>query len=119
MSSLNADHIYLFDLAYTGRDSKKIWTTRTAELVGIDFKRHRKNLEALLKIDINDEPFNFQKSLNIDAINNEIKCIERKAHLSWENSTSDAKINDLMATYSNSGNASAKLVMTGDSKDSC
>jgi len=34
----NADHIYLFGLAYTGRDSKKIWTTRTIELVGIDFR---------------------------------------------------------------------------------
>ena len=73
----DADHIYLFGLAYTGRDSKKIWTTRTIELVGIDFKRHRDNLEALLKIDINDELFNFQKSLNIDAINNETKCIDR------------------------------------------
>ena len=35
------------------------------------------------------------------------------------NPTIDAKINDLMATLSNSGKASAKLVMTGDSKDSC
>ena len=114
----DADHIYLFGLAYTGRDSKKIWTTRTAELVGIDLKRHPKNLEALLKIDTNDEPFYFQKSLNIGAINNETKCIDRKAHLFWENPTIDAKMNDLMATLSNSGKASAKLVMTGDSKDS-
>ena len=86
--------------------------------MSIDFKRHPENLEALLKIDINDEPFYFQKSLSIDAINNETKCIDRKAHLFWENPTIDAKINDLMAILSNSGKASAKLVMTGDSKDS-
>ena len=30
----------------------------------------------------------------------------------------DAKITDLMNTLSNSGKAAAKLVMTGDSKDS-
>ena len=36
----------------------------------------------------------------------------------WENPTIDAKKNDLMAILSNSGKAQAKLVMTGDSKDS-
>ena len=86
--------------------------------MGIDFNRYSDNLEALLKIDINEEPFNFQKSLNIDARNNQTKCIDRKDHLFLENPTIDAKINDLMATISNSGKASAKLVMTGDSKDS-
>ena len=30
----NADHMYLFGLAYTGRDSNKIWITRTIELEG-------------------------------------------------------------------------------------
>ena len=79
--------------------------------MGIDFNRHSDNLEALLKIDINEEPFNFQKSLNIDAINNEIKCIDRKAHLFWEIPTIDAKINDLMATLSNSGKASPKILV--------
>ena len=51
-------------------------------------------------------------------MNNEIKCIDRKPHLFWENPTIDAKINDLMAILSNSGKAQVKLVMTGDSKDS-
>ena len=110
----NADHIYLFGLAYTGKDSKKIWTTRAIELDGIEFRRHPDNMEALLKIDINDEPFHFQRSLNVDAINNETKCIDRKAHLFWENPV----INDLMGTLSNSGKAAVRLVMTGDSKDS-
>ena len=68
----NADHIYLFGLAYTGRDSKKIWTTRTVDLVGIDYWRHPDNLEVLLKIDIKAEPFNFQKSMDFDAMNNEM-----------------------------------------------
>ena len=75
----NADHIYLFGLAYTNRDSKKIWTTRTVDLVGIDYRRHPDNLEALLKNDIKAEPFNFQKSMDFDAMNNEIKCIDRKS----------------------------------------
>ena len=91
-------------------------TTRTIELDGIEFKRHPDNLEALLKIDINDEPFNFQQSLNIDTINNESKCIDRKAHLFWENPVIDAKINDLMSTLSKSGKAAARLVMTVDCK---
>ena len=34
----NADKQFLFGLAYTGRDSKKIWTTRTIELEGIEFQ---------------------------------------------------------------------------------
>ena len=56
--------------------------------------------------------------MNIDAINNEIKCINRKARLFWKNPIIDAKISDLMAALSNRGKAQAKLVMTGDSKDS-
>ena len=51
-------------------------------------------------------------------MNNEIKYINRKAHLFWENPTIDAKINELMHTLSFSGKAQARLVMSGDSKDS-
>ena len=83
---------------------------------GIEFKRHLNSIDALLEIDINVEPFYFQQSLNIDAINNETKCIGRKAHLCRENPVIDAKINELMSTLSNSGKAAARLVMTGDSK---
>ena len=114
----DADHMYLFGLAYTGRDSKKLWTSRTIALEGIEYQRHPDKMEALLNIDINTTPFYFQQALNIDAINNETKCIDRKAHLFWEIPVIDAKINDLMNTLSNSGKAAAKLVMTGDSKDS-
>ena len=67
----NADHMYLFGLAYTVRDSKKNWTTRTIELEGIEFQRHPKNIDSLLEFDTNAEAFYFQKSLNIDANNNE------------------------------------------------
>ena len=56
--------------------------------------------------------------MNADAMNNEIKCIDRKAHMFWENPVIDAKINDLMETLTKSGKAEAKLVMSGDSKDS-
>ena len=75
-------------------------------------------MEALLNIDINTKPFYFQQALNIDAINNETKCIDRKAHLFWEIPVIDAKINDLMTKLSYSGNAAAKLVLNGDNKDS-
>ena len=57
------EHLYLFGLAYTGRESKKIWTTRTIELEGIDFQRHPHDLETLLNFDTNTVIFNFQKSL--------------------------------------------------------
>ena len=85
---------------------------------GIKFKRHPNNIDALLELDINVEPFNFQRSLYTDTINNETKCIDRKAHLFWENPVIDAKMNYLMNTLSNSGKAVARLVMTGESKDS-
>ena len=78
----NADQLYLFGLAYTGRESKKIWTTRTIELEGIDFQKHPRSLENLLNFDAKAEIFYFEKSLSIDAINNETLCIDRKAHLS-------------------------------------
>ena len=47
-----------------------------------------------------------------------MRCIDRQAHLFWENPIIDAKINDLMAILTKSGKAKAKLVMSGDSKDS-
>ena len=112
----DADYMHLFGLAYTGRDSKKLWTSRTIALEGIEYQRHPNKMEALLNIDINAKPFYFQHALNIDTVNNETKCIDRKAHLFWEIPVIDAKINDLMNTLSNSGKAAAKLVMTGDSK---
>ena len=77
----DADHMYLFGLAYTGRDSKKLWTSRTIALEGIEYQRHPDKMEALLNIDINTTPFYFQQALNIDAINNDIKVIARKTHL--------------------------------------
>ena len=36
----NPERLFLFGLAYTGRESKKIWSSRTIELEGIDFQRH-------------------------------------------------------------------------------
>ena len=76
--------------------------TITIELYGIDFRRHPENIDSLLEIGINAEAFYFQKSLDIDAINNETKCIDRKAQLFWEIPVINAKINELMSTLSNS-----------------
>ena len=113
----NPEQLNLFGLAYTGKESKKIWTTRTIELEGIDFQKHPHDLETLLNFDTKAEIFNFQKSLNIDAINNETLCINRKAHLFWEINPIDAKVKELMSTLSHSGKAATRLVMTGDSID--
>ena len=74
-------------------------------------------MDSLLKFDVNTEAFYFKKSLNIDTINNETRCIDRKAHLFWEIPVIDAKINELMSALSNSGKAASRLIMTGDSKD--
>ena len=113
----NPERLFLFGLAYTGRESKKIWSNRTIELEGIDFMKHPQDLETLLTFDPKREVFYFQQSLNIDAINNETLCIDRKAHLFWEIATIDAKVKELMSILSHSGQASTKLIMTGDSKD--
>jgi len=43
----DADHLYLFGLAYTEKDSKKIWTTRTINLEGIEYKKHPGSLDEL------------------------------------------------------------------------
>ena len=84
------------------------------ELEGIDFMKHPQDLETLLTFDPKREVFYFQKSLNIDAINDETLCIDRKAHLFWEIATIDAKVKELMSILSHSGQASTKLIMTGD-----
>ena len=93
----NADHIYLFGLAFTEKDSKKIWTTRTIELEGIEFQRHPTDLDSLLRFDTTAEAFYFEKSLNIDTINIETLSIDRKTHLLWEIPVIDAKIKKLMS----------------------
>ena len=74
-------------------------------------------METLLNFDTKAEIFNFQKSPNTDAINNETLCIERKAHLFWEITAINAKVKELMSILSHSGKALSRLVMTGDSKD--
>ena len=113
----NADDLYLYGLAYTGKESKKNWISRTIELVGIEFQRHPDSLDNLLDFDKDASTFYFQQSLSINAINKETQSIDRKAHLFWEIPTINAKINELMNTLSNSGKAAARLQMTGDSKD--
>ena len=84
---------------------------------GIDFQKHPQSSEDFLNFDTKAEIFYFEKSLNIDAINNKTLCIDRKAHLFWEIPNIDAKIKELMSILSHSGKAASKLVMTGDSKD--
>ena len=87
----NADDLYLYGLAYTGRESKKIWISRTIELVGIEFQRHPDSLDKLLDFDKDASTFYFQQSLSINAINKETQSIDRKAHLFWEIPTINAR----------------------------
>ena len=74
----NADELYLYGLAYIGRESKKIWISRKIELVGIEFQRHPNSLEKLLDFDKDASSFYFQQSLSINAINKETQSIDRK-----------------------------------------
>ena len=72
----------------------------------------------MLEVDAaNSDVFNFQRSLNIEAINNETKALDRKAHLFWEIPAIDAKVYNFMDSISISGDAKQKLVLRGDTKD--
>ena len=75
-------------------------------------------MDELWSVDANShDVFNFQRSLNIEAINMETKLLYRKAHLFWEIHAIDAKVCEFMDSLSNSGDAKQKLAMTGDIKD--
>ena len=63
------------------------------------------------------EVFNFQKALNIEAINNETKVLDRKALMFWEFPELDKQICDFVESISMSGEARKKISMTGDTKD--
>ena len=78
----DAAKVSLFGLCYTCQESKKEWITRTIDLEYIDVQRHPTSLEELLAADANSyDVFNFQISLNIDAINEETKALDRKAYV--------------------------------------
>ena len=91
---------------------------RTIELKDVDYFMHPTNLEQLLSIDGDSyDIFNFQRSMNIEAINKETKAIEKKAHMFWEILVIDSKIVTFMESISTSGDARRKLMMTADTKD--
>ena len=76
---------------------QKEWITRTIDLESIDFNRHPTCLEELFAIDAKSyDVFNFQRSLNIEAINKETKALDRKAHLFWEIPAIDVKVCEFM-----------------------
>ena len=102
-SVLLAPLCLIFSLYYSCKESKKEWITRTIDLESIVYLRHPTNLQELLAVDAKShDVFNFQRSLNFDAINKETKALDRKAQLFLETPAVDAK---------------DKLVMTGDTKD--
>ena len=97
---------------------QKDWTSRTIDLENIDYLRHPKTLEELFDIDSDKfEVFNFQRALNIEAINNETKVLDRKAHMFWEFPDVDQQICDFVDAICMSGDARKKISMTGDTKD--
>ena len=63
------------------------------------------------------EVFNFQRALCIEAINNETKILDRKAHMFWEFPELDKQICDFVESISMSGEARKIISMTGDTKD--
>jgi len=79
---------------------QKGWTSRTIDLENIDYHRHPKTLEELFDIDADkNEVFNFQRALSIEAINNETKALDRKAHMFWEFSDVEQQICDFMTLF--------------------
>ena len=75
-------------------------------------------MEELFDIDSDKyEVFNFQRALCIEAINNETKVLDRKAHMFWEFPELDKQICDFVESISMSGEARKKISMTGDTKD--
>ena len=98
--------IFLYGLFYTCKESKKDWITRTIELKDVDFSKNHTDLEELLIIDNESHVvFNFQRSMNVEAINKETKVLDRKAHLFWEIPAIDSKISTFMDSISSSGDA--------------
>ena len=76
---------YFYMVYATHAESKKDWMESTIELKDVDYFRHPTKLEELLSIDGDSyDIFNFQRSMNIEAINKETKAIDRKAHMFWE-----------------------------------
>ena len=77
----DASKVFLCGLFYSCKESKKEWIIRNSELDVIDHVRHPTTLEELLGVDANSyAEFNFQRSLNIEAINMETKQLDKKAH---------------------------------------
>ena len=114
----DANKVFLYDLCYTCKESKKDRMERTIELKDVDYYKHPTELEELLAIDADShDVFNFQKSMSIEAINKETKAIDRKAHMFWEIPAIDSKISNFMDSISNSEEARRKLMMTADTKD--
>ena len=63
-------------------------------------------MEELLSVDANsNDVFNFQRSLNIQAIKMETKLLDRKAHLFWEIPAIDAKVCEFMDSLADIGDA--------------
>ena len=61
-------------------------------------------MEELLDIDADKyNVFNFQRSLSTEAINNETKALDRKAHLFWEIPAIDKRVCEFMDSILISG----------------
>ena len=113
----DASKVYL-GLFYLCKESKKEWIIKTSDLECIDYVRHPKTMGELLSVDTSNYAlFDFQRSLNIEALKMETRQLERKAHVFWEIPAIHAKVTELMDSLSYSGNAKQKLIMMGDIKD--
>jgi len=110
--------VWLSGLVWSHTDSKKAWASRTIDLEDVDFQRHPKTLDRLFETGNESfEVFDFQRSLSIEAINNETLAIDRKAHMLWEFTEVEKQISTFIESISMSGEARKKILMTGDTKD--
>ena len=95
MPNLSLMQAFLYGLFYSCKESKKEWTIRNSELDVIGYVRHPTTLEEFLAVDSNSyAEFDFQRSINIEAINMDTNQLDRKAHLFWKIPAIDAKVTE-------------------------
>ena len=71
-----------------------------------------KTIEGMLKVNMLKKSFNFLKSLDIAAINNEIELLHPSAHEFWEVEETRAEFFEFLATWSKNPAAYFKNTFT-------
>ena len=100
----------LYDLDYTKDEQITNWINRTS---GAYRKmQFPKTIDGMLKFNMLKKSFNFLKSLDIAAINNEIELLHPSAHEFWEVEETRAEFLEFLATWSKNTSAYFKRTFT-------